>query len=115
MILTLTGGGLTSERVLSVDAPDGLGAWHVAASYTTRVEADLAAAEATRGDRTLWKYWFPGFLLALAGWLAVTGLRGRSAQRAQAAPTPPGGDGAPDSPPAVAGRLGRKHHVSTSG
>jgi high-affinity iron transporter len=113
LVLTLRGGGLTSERVLTVTPPGGVGAWRVRASYTTSVDARIAAAERTRGDRTLWKYWFPGFLLLLAGWLAVSGYRGRSALRA--GPRPPGGNDAPDAPPAEAGRPGRKHHVSTSG
>ncbi|HEX3929183.1 MAG TPA: iron uptake transporter permease EfeU [Nocardioides sp.] len=114
LVLTLTSGGLTSERVLTVSEPGVATSWHVPASYTAQVESRISAAQTARGDRTLWKYWLPGFLVVLAGWLGLTGLRGRRARRA--APTPaPGGGGAPDAPPADAGRTGRKHHVSTSG
>jgi high-affinity iron transporter len=113
-VLTLTGGGLTSERVLTVDDPHGIGSWRVSASYTTAAEARIASARATHDERTLWKYWLPGFLAAAAAWFALAGLRGRRVLRA-AASRPPGGDGAPDVPPAEAGGPGRKHHVSTSG
>jgi high-affinity iron transporter len=114
LVLTLTGGGLTSERVLTVSEPGVATSWHVPASYTAGVESGIAEAQTARGDRTLWKYWLPGFLVVLAGWLGLTGLRGMRARRA-APPPAPGGDGAPDAPPADAGRTGRKHHVSTPG
>ncbi|MGC4109182.1 MAG: FTR1 family protein [Nocardioides sp.] len=114
LVLTLTGGGLTSERVLTVSAPGTASAWRVPAAYTAQMQERISSAESTRDDRTLWKYWFPGFLVLLAGWLAVTGLRGLRVQPAAAHETP-GGDRAPGTPPADAGRPGRKHHVSTSG
>jgi high-affinity iron transporter len=114
LVLTLTGGGLSSERVLTVDDPDGVGSWRVRASYSSGVEAALAEARSAHDNRVVWKYWFPGLLVILAGWLGFAGLRGRRALRA-AATRPPGGDSAPDAPPAAAGRSGRKHHVSTSG
>ena len=107
-VLTLSGGGLTSERVLTVGDPLGTTGWRVAPSYTTAVESRIASAASTRDDRTLWKHWFPGFLLLVALGLVATGLRGLDDR-----PTAPGGAGAPDTPPADAGRPGRKHHVST--
>jgi high-affinity iron transporter len=114
LVLSLSGGGLTSERVLTVADPDEAAGWRVPATYTAGVEARIASAQATHDDRTLWKYWFPGFLLVLAAWFAVTGYRGRRASLAAASPSP-GGEGAPVPPPADAGRPGRNHHVSTSG
>src|SRR5262245_60432956 len=113
LVLTLRGGGLTSERVLTVTRPDGVGAWHVPASYADSVDARIADAAQTRSDRTLWKYWFPGFLFLLAGWLAITGYRGFRSRRTD--PRPPGGTDAPDSSPAAAGQPERDDHVSTSG
>jgi high-affinity iron transporter len=112
LVLTLSGGGLTSERVLTVSDPAGIASWHVPATYTAGVEARIASAASTRDDRTLWKYWFPGFLVLASVWLGVAGVRGRRAQRTASAS--PGGDGAPDTTPAGAGRPGRKQHVSTS-
>ncbi|HEX4470341.1 MAG TPA: iron uptake transporter permease EfeU [Nocardioides sp.] len=114
LVLTLTGGGLTSERVLSVDDPTGGSGWHVPAAYTAGIEGRIASAVQVHGDRTLWKYWLPGFLAALAAWLAFTGLRGRRALLASASHDS-GGDGAPETPPADAGRSGRDDHVTTKG
>jgi high-affinity iron transporter len=113
LVLTLSGGGLTSERVLTVTDPAGLGAWHVPAAYAAQMQDRIAAAEATHDDRTLWKYWFPGFLAALAAWLLISGLRSRAALRAAFVPT--GGQAAATDAPAAAGRPGRNHHVSTTG
>jgi high-affinity iron transporter len=114
LVLTLSGGGLTSERVLTVADPTGVTGWQVLASYTAGVETQIGSDRTTHDDRTLWKLWLPGFLVLLAAWLAASGYRGRRAQRASS-PRPPGGDGAPDTPPADAGRPGRKHHVTHIG
>jgi high-affinity iron transporter len=115
LVLALSGGGLTSERVLTVAGPAGTSGWHVPASYTAGVEARIASAAQVHGDRTLWKYWLPGLLGVLAAWLALTGLRGRRALVAAAPSRAPGGDSAPDTPPADAGRPGRNDHVTTTG
>jgi high-affinity iron transporter len=112
LVLTLSGGGLTSERVLTVTDPSGLGAWHVPAAYAAQMHDRISAAQATHDDRTLWKYWFPAFLLVLAMWLAIAGLRGRSTLRASLAPT--GAEGVATDAPAAAGRPGRNHQVSTT-
>jgi high-affinity iron transporter len=114
VVLTLSGGGLTSERVLTVADPFGITGWHLRASYTAGVEAHVASVQATRDDRMLWKQWFPGFLVLAAAWLAMTGFRGRRARLA-ADSRPLRGDGAPGTPPAEPGRPGRNHHVTTSG
>jgi high-affinity iron transporter len=114
LVLTLTGGGLTSERVLTVTDPSGVSAWRVSASYTAQMQERIAAAAAERHDRTLWKYWFPGFLALVAAWLVVSALRlGRSLRATSLDPT--GGDGAPDVAPAPSGKPGRKQHVSHIG
>jgi high-affinity iron transporter len=121
-VLTLTGGGLSSQRVLSVDAPLGMGSWRVAAPYTAAAEARISAVEGTRHDRTLWRHWFPAFLVVAAAWLALSGIRGRRAHRAALAVSPDSpaaapataGDTAPGTAPGTAGPSEGKQHVGTS-
>jgi high-affinity iron transporter len=113
LVLTLRGGGLTSERVLSVTDPQAAGSWRVPASYTARVEASIADTAQVAGDRKLWKLWFPLYLVALAVWLGVTGWRRRAAARAASTSDSPGGESTPDPKAAGAASSGRKHHVST--
>lgn len=68
-VLTLTGGGLTSPRVLSVDVP--------------------APTTAPPTDRSLWQRWFPGFLLLVAAGLLVQTYRSRERDQTPAtAPAP---------------------------
>lgn len=68
-VLILTGGGLTSPRVVSVDAP--------------------APAAAPQPDRTLWNRWFPGFLLLVAAGLLLNTYRSRERDQTPAtAPAP---------------------------
>ena len=66
-LLTLTGGGLTSPRVLSVDVP--------------------APTAAPHTDRTLWRRWFPGALLLVAAGLLIQSSRSR--ERGQTPATAP--------------------------
>jgi high-affinity iron transporter len=74
LVLTLNGGGLTSPRVLTVDAG---GAFTVDAGYTSDTSAAITEVGQTRSDRELWKYWFPGFLVVVAGALVVRTMRQR--------------------------------------
>lgn len=68
-VLTLTGGGLRSARVLSVDVP--------------------APTEAPQTDRSLWRRWFPGFLLIVAAGLLLNTYRSRERDQTPAtAPAP---------------------------
>ena len=112
LVLTLRGGGLTSERVLTVTDPRAAGSWRVATAYTHRVEASIVDTARTAGDRKLWKLWFPLYLIALAVWLGVTGWRRREAARTSGTTQAPGGN-APDPKAAGAASSGREHHVST--
>jgi high-affinity iron transporter len=73
LVLTLNGGGLTSPRVLTVDA----GAFTVDPGYTSETSAAIAEVGHTRSDRELWKYWFPGLLVVVAGALVVRTMRQR--------------------------------------
>jgi high-affinity iron transporter len=82
--VTLTGGGLTSSRTLTLAAPAGTAAgaiaaqsWHVVSSYPTAVISGAAQVTSSRAELLLWKLWLP---LALAiGALVLCGfaLRGR--------------------------------------
>lgn len=78
-VLTLTGGGLTSARVLSLDA---------AAARSAAQAATPAAVP--QSDRSLWRRWFPGFLLVISAGLLVTTFRTqRARQRLQTPATAP--------------------------
>jgi hypothetical protein len=71
-VLTLRGGGLTSPRVLTVDAG---AAFTVDPGYTSATSAAITTVGQTRSDRELWKYWFPGFLVVVAGALVLRTMR----------------------------------------
>lgn len=62
LVLTLSGGGLTSPRVLSVDAPT----WRVDPAHAAASRADIAQARATAHDRLMWSRWVPVALFATA-------------------------------------------------
>jgi high-affinity iron transporter len=68
LVLTLSGGGLTSPRVLTVDS---VGAFTVDPDYTSQTSLAITEAGQHRSDRELWKYWFPGFLLVAAAALVL--------------------------------------------
>jgi high-affinity iron transporter len=100
VVLTLSGGGLTSPRVMTVDAG---ATFSVDAGYTSRTSSAITQAGQDRSDRELWKYWFPGFLLVVAAALVGRELRRRNP------PVPPAGTDAdripaPDRAPAPAAR-----------
>ena len=73
LVLTLSGGGLSSPRVFSVDS--GSAEFAVTRAHVTQVATAVLAGDRTRGDRELWKYWFPGLLLVTAAALAAQNLR----------------------------------------
>ncbi|MFT3871204.1 MAG: FTR1 family protein [Nocardioides sp.] len=79
LLLTLTGGGLTSPRVITVS--DSADSWQVSTTHTRSAQERIATAQATARERVLWKHWFPGFLLLVAAALTVAGLRRRRAVR----------------------------------
>jgi high-affinity iron transporter len=74
LVLTLSGGGLTSPRVLTIDS--GTTSFAVAPDHVVEVSRGVADATRTRSDRVLWKHWFPALLLVVAVALAWRGRRG---------------------------------------
>jgi len=70
-VLTLSGGGLSSPRVLTVALPAS--------------QLPSPALMTVRADRQLWKLWFPGFLLLVAMALVVRAARSRAAGSPEAA------------------------------
>ena len=74
LVLTLTGGGLTSPRTFTVD--DSV--WQIDPAFAAEAHADVADASATAHDRQLWTRWVPVALGATALFLLVQFLRHRS-------------------------------------
>jgi high-affinity iron transporter len=72
-LLTLSGGGLPSSRVISLDAATP--SWSVAQSYTDRVIANDATLVSTRSELLLWKLWLPLALALAALVLCCYGIR----------------------------------------
>jgi high-affinity iron transporter len=86
VLLTLSGGGLSSVRVLRVES----GHWALAPSYVARTESAITQAQLARRDRALWKFWFPAFLVvAAAGLLWHWRRLGPAEARPVAVPTLP--------------------------
>jgi high-affinity iron transporter len=65
VLLRLSGGGLTSTRVLSIDR----GRWSLTPAYVAHTAAALTQATLDRRERALWKTWFPVFLVVVAAGL----------------------------------------------
>ena len=84
LLLKLTGGGLTSPRVLTVQAPG----WQLAPTYTESVHADVARAQAVDAERILWKRWVPAALVILAIALAMGAYRHRPPRDPRSSPSP---------------------------
>ncbi|HEX5087063.1 MAG TPA: iron uptake transporter permease EfeU [Nocardioides sp.] len=76
LVLTVSGGGLESPRVFSVDS--GGAELAVTRAHVAQVASAVLAGNRTRGDRELWKYWFPGLLLVAAAALAAQDVRRRA-------------------------------------
>lgn len=70
-VVTLTGGGLSGSRVVSIDPS---GDWRVAAAAVSRHTDVIAAANADARDRALWKTWLPAVLAVGAIATALRGL-----------------------------------------
>ncbi|WGL53623.1 FTR1 family protein [Nocardioides sp. BP30] len=83
LVLTLSGGGLTSPRVMTLDPAS----WQVDPAYAEKAGAAVAAAHATAHDRLLWTRWVPVALLATALLLLgqVVRTKRRASRRAQRA------------------------------
>jgi high-affinity iron transporter len=78
LVLTLSGGGLTSPRVVTATPAS----WQVDPSYAARATAEVAAARATAHDRLVWSRWMPIALFIAAAALLVQAARHRSPRRA---------------------------------
>lgn len=74
LLMKLTGGGLTSPRVLTVPAAT----WKLDPAYTDQLHAAVAHAKSVDSDRMLWKRWVPVALVLLALALAVAAYRRRT-------------------------------------
>ena len=90
LLLTLSGGGLTSPRVLTLEPAS----WQVDPAHADQASAAVAAAQATAHDRLLWSRWLPVALLITALFLLGQALRhrttGRSSRLGQQAPVTEG-------------------------
>lgn len=84
LVLTLSGGGLTSPRVMSIDAAS----WQVDPAHAAQASAAVATARATAHDRLVWSRWIPVALLLTALFLIGQALRHRSPRPAHV-PAPP--------------------------
>ncbi|MCA1219866.1 iron uptake transporter permease EfeU [Streptomyces sp. 8L] len=97
--LTLTGGGLTQPRTLTLTQP----AWSVPGGVASAAGEAVAAGDVTAHERLLWRAWLPVALAAAALGLALTGWRTRGKQaRGETPALVPAGTvgispGAPDS------------------
>ncbi|MEP9381306.1 iron uptake transporter permease EfeU [Nocardioides sp. KR10-350] len=79
LVLTISGGGLTSPRTFTVEGAGSGGTWTVDEAYAADLSAKIADADAAAHDRTLWKHWVPVALLLGAALLLVSARRHRAA------------------------------------
>jgi high-affinity iron transporter len=103
LLLTYSGGGLTTPRVLTVDG------WQVDPSYVASTSAAIADADADAREADLWKLWVPTVLVVVALGLLVQARRSRTGRGSAPAP---GGTPAPHRSPAQEPK-GITDHVST--
>jgi high-affinity iron transporter len=61
-LLFLSGGGLTSPRVFTIDNAS----WALDPAYVDRVKTAIADTDAASRERALWNRWLPGLLLIVA-------------------------------------------------
>jgi len=74
-ILTLTGGGLTSPRVIQVSDDQAVGNWQISQSYQTATTTKINNAAGSATEAVLWRLWLP-IVLALGGLVTLgRGLR----------------------------------------
>ncbi|MEX0426525.1 iron uptake transporter permease EfeU [Nocardioides sp. DS6] len=93
LLLTISGGGLSSPRTFTVDSA----AWQVDPAYAASTTSAIASAEATAHDRTLWKHWVPAFGLVAAAVLLLRAYRLRPATVSDHDPARPEASQAPAS------------------
>jgi high-affinity iron transporter len=108
LLMKLSGGGLTSQRVLTVEAPG----WSLDPAYTVPLHAAAAEARAIDSDRMLWKRWVPVLLVLLALGLAFDAFRRRTPGAPTISPLPARGPVAQvSSPKGIPSDAGIKSHV----
>jgi high-affinity iron transporter len=107
VLLHLSGGGLTSTRVLGVDT----GHWNLTSSYVARTTAALTQAAIDRRERDLWKTWFPIFLVVVA---AGQLWKGRRLRPGPPAPTGSVADGSGRAAASKRPWEGSAHHARSS-
>jgi high-affinity iron transporter len=69
-IVTLTGGGLTSPRTITVTDTRAVTPWQLSDSYRSTVDSTIAAADAANHNLLLWRLWLP-VVLAASGIVAL--------------------------------------------
>ncbi len=84
LVLTLTGGGLTSPRTFTVDSS----IWQIDPEFAAEAHAAVASARTSAHDRLLWTRWVPVALVATALLLLTQLLRSRIARRPVSVPAP---------------------------
>jgi high-affinity iron transporter len=97
-VLTITGGGLTTPRTLTVTGAEAprVAAWHVPRAAVTDTAAALVARTTVAPEHTLWAVEVPIALLIAAAAVALTAIRARRRGRAdRVAPAPPSASPAP--------------------
>lgn len=87
-VLTVSGGGLVTQRSIAVPDP---GAWSVSERYVSATADSIQAATARRAEVDLWRVLLPSAFLIGAAALALSALRG--IRRAKRAVAPPAGSG----------------------
>ncbi len=108
LLMKLSGGGLTSQRVLTVEAPT----WHLDPTYTEQLHAAVAQARTVDSDRLLWKRWVPVALVLLALGLAFDAYRRRTPDAPTISPSPARGPVAQvSSPTGIPSDAGIKSHA----
>ncbi|QGN34218.1 iron uptake transporter permease EfeU [Microlunatus sp. Gsoil 973] len=81
-LVALTGGGLTSPRVVQVSDDRAVGDWQVSNAYRTATATMIDNVAVSAAEVILWRVWLP-IVLALAGMLILArGERGRRRLRA---------------------------------
>lgn len=84
-ILTLTGGGLTSPRVVQVSDDQSLGSWQISPAYQAATTTMIKNAADSANEVILWRLWLP-IVLAIGGLVTVArGVRNRARLRASEA------------------------------
>ncbi|MBO0812788.1 MAG: hypothetical protein J2P23_12185, partial [Microlunatus sp.] len=87
-LVVLTGGGLSSPRVVQINADDAGGGWQLSPGHRDATVAMINNASAAIGESMLWRVWLP-IVLAIGGLLTLArGVRSQRRLRAERPPAP---------------------------